>query len=295
MAREHIGVMAAVLSSALGGIAGGTTRFVIDATDPVTLGVFRFGVGFIILLPVALLLKCRWPKGRDWIAVCALGILFFFAFSVLFNLAYSYTTAARGALALSTMPLMTMVVGAGLGVERLTVRKFAGVLIAMAGVAVALIFDLSSAPAGAWRGELIMISATVCMSLYNVWSRPFIVRSDPLAFLTAGMGAAAACLLIWALLIGGFHVVRDFAMPQWIAVTYLGVLGSAVTFFLWVFALRNTSPTKTAVSITVNPIFASIVGALAVGEPIGINLIVGLAAVCAGITIATTGVPAQSQ
>ena len=107
MTRDQAGVLAAIVSSAIGGVAGGATRFVIHATDPVTLGVFRFGTGFLILLPIALAVKSRWPRGRDWIAVALLGILFFFAFSVLFNLAYSYTTAARGALTLSTMPLTT--------------------------------------------------------------------------------------------------------------------------------------------------------------------------------------------
>ena len=80
----------------------------------------------------------------------------------------------------------------------------------MAGVFLALMLGLSGAPAGAWRGELVMLAATFCMSLYNVWSRPFIARSDPLAFLTAGMGAAAVCLLVWALLIDGFDAVAAF-------------------------------------------------------------------------------------
>ena len=284
--RDQTGVLAAVVSSAVGGIAGGATRFVVHATDPVTLGVFRFGTGFLILLPIALLMKSRWPKGRDWLAVAALGILFFFAFSILFNLAYTYTTAARGALTLSTMPLMTMLVGAALGIETLTVRKTAGVLVAMTGVLFALAFGLSDAPAGAWRGELVMFAATFCMSLYNVWSRPFIARSDPLAFLTAGMGAAAFCLLVWALAIHGFDAAAQFGRPQWIAIAYLGIVGSAGAFILWVFALSRTSPTKTAVTITVNPVFASIVGAVAIGEGIGLNLIVGLAAVAAGIWLA---------
>lgn len=284
--RDQIGVLAAVASSAIGGIAGGATRFVIHATDPVTLGVFRFGTGFVILLPIALLLKSRWPKGRDWLAVASLGILFFFAFSVLFNLSYSYTTAARGALTLSTMPLMTMLVGAALGVEELTLRKTAGVLVAMAGVFVALAFGLSGAPSGAWRGELVMVVATCCMSLYNVWSRPFIARSDPLAFLTAGMGAAAFCLLVWALAIHGFDTVGGFGTPEWMAIAYLGIVGSAGAFILWVFALSRTSPTRTAVTITVNPVFASIVGAVAIGESIGVNLVIGLSAVAVGIWIA---------
>jgi drug/metabolite transporter (DMT)-like permease len=293
MTRDHVGVLAALASSAIGGVAGGATRYVIHATDPVTLGVFRFGTGFLILLPIALLSKSRWPKRRDWIAVALLGILFFFAFSVLFNLAYSYTTAARGALTLSTMPLMTLLVGAALGIERISARKTFGVLIAMAGVFLALMLGLSGAPAGAWRGELVMLSATFCISLYNVWSRRFITRSDPLAFLTAGMGAAALCLLVWALLIHGFDAVAHFDAPQWIAVVYLGVVGSAGAFILWVFALSRTSPTKTAVTITVNPVFASIVGALAIGEGIGLNLIAGLMAVAVGIWIATTAAPAS--
>jgi drug/metabolite transporter (DMT)-like permease len=284
--RDQTGVLAAVASSAVGGIAGGATRFVVHATDPVTLGVFRFGTGFLILLPIALYLKSRWPKGRDWVAVAALGILFFFAFSILFNLAYTYTTAARGALTLSTMPLMTMLVGAALGIETLTLRKTAGVLIAMMGVLFALAFGLSNAPEGAWRGEMVMVAATFCMSLYNVWSRPFIARSDPLAFLTAGMGAAALCLLIWALAIHGFDAAAHFGTPQWIAIAYLGIIGSAGAFILWVFALSRTSPTKTAVTITVNPVFASIVGAVAIGDGIGLNLIAGLAAVAAGIWLA---------
>jgi drug/metabolite transporter (DMT)-like permease len=288
MTREQIGILAAIASSAIGGIAGGTTRFVIHATDPVTLGVFRFGTGFLILLPIALVVKSRWPRGRDWVAVALLGILFFFAFSVLFNLAYSYTTAARGALTLSTMPLTTMLVGAALGVEKISPRKSAGVLIAIAGVFAALAVGLADAPAGAWRGELVMLAATFCMSLNNVWSRPFIARSDPLAFLTAGMGAAALCLLVWALVIHGFEAAAHFTTPQWVAIAYLAIFGSAVAFILWVFALSRTSPTRTAVTITVNPAFASIVGAVAIGEGIGLNLIVGLAAVAAGIWIATT-------
>lgn len=289
MSREQIGVLAATLSAALGGIASGTTRFVIGATDPVTLGVFRYGVGFLLLLPVAIALKSRWPARKDWPAVIGLGVMFFFAFSVMFNLAYSYTTAARGALTLSTMPLMTMAVAAVLGIERLTARKTFGVLLAMAGVAGALLFDLSNAPAGAWRGELIMAAATFLMSLYNVWSRPFIARSDPLAFVTVGMGAAALGLFVWALAIGGFGAVKDFGAPQWIAVGYLALIGGSVIFFLWSFALGRTSPTKTAVAITVNPVFASAVGALAIGEPIGINLVIGLLAVGAGIWLATSG------
>ena len=58
-------------------------------------------------------------------------------------------------------------------------RKSVGVMIAMTGAAVALVTGLAHAPAGAWRGDLIMAAATLVMALYNVWSRPFIGSLEP--------------------------------------------------------------------------------------------------------------------
>jgi len=37
---------------------------------------------------------------------------------------------------------------------------------------VALLTNLGTAPAGAWRGDLLMVAAAFCMALYSVWSRP---------------------------------------------------------------------------------------------------------------------------
>ena len=287
-AVERLGVLAAILSSSLGGTNTAATRFAIGATDPVTLAAFRFGLGFLLLLPFALALRGRWPRGRDWIGVALLGILFFAVFQGSFNWALAYTTAARGALALSVLPLLTMVVGAALGVEPLGARKAAGVVLAMAGVAIALVAGLGDAPAGAWRGDLIMIAATFSFALYNVWSRPFIARSGALAFVTVGMGAGSACLAAVAWASGGFAASAAIGAPQWIAIGYLVVIGAGVTFFLWVFALARTTPTRVATAITLNPVMASIAAAVFLGEPIGLNLIVGVAAVFVGIWLAST-------
>jgi drug/metabolite transporter (DMT)-like permease len=215
-------------------------------------------------------------------------LLFFGLFPILFNASLAYTTAARGALALSTLPLLTMLAAALLRVEALTLRKSAGVLLAMAGVAIALFAGLSGAPAGAWRGDLLMVAAALCMALYNVWSKPFIARSGSLPFTVMGMSVGAACLIILAWLRGSFDVVAGFGAAQWLAVAYLGLFGSALTFFLWAFALGRTTPTRVAISVTVNPIAASILGALLLGEPLRWSLAVGLVTVFFGICIAAT-------
>src|SRR5258708_7029546 len=105
----------------------------------------------------------------------------------------SYTSPARGSLALSTLPLTTMLVAALLGREALSWRKTLGVLIAVGGVAAALWAGLGDAPPQAWRGDLVMAAATLCMALYNVWSRPLMLRSSTLlAWLGGGFPPAAA-------------------------------------------------------------------------------------------------------
>jgi len=285
---EWFGVLIALVSSCLGGTAAAITRYLVGNADPITLAILRWGIGFLCVLPTALFLRVRWPQRSDWLAVAVLGLCFFGLFFVLYNIAMSYTTAARASLALSTLPLQTMVVGALLGIEPLTTRKSAGVCVAVLGVFAALASGLSAAPSGAWRGELIMTGAVLCMAFYNVWSRPFIQRSSALGFLAVGMGAGAAGLILVGSLTGSVAILSSFGAPQWIAGVYLGVGGGALAFILWVLALERATPTRVANTMTVNPIAAGLLATQLVGEPITLNLIIGLVAVFAGIWIATT-------
>jgi drug/metabolite transporter (DMT)-like permease len=285
---EWIGVAIALASSSIGGTAAAITRYLVSGADPILLAVLRWGIGFACLLPSALLLGVRWPSRRDLPAVALLGICFFGLFFILYNIAIGYTTAARASLALATLPLHTMLVGALLGVERLTARKLIGVGVAVLGVVAALAAGLARSPPGAWRGELIMTGAVFCMAFYNVWSRPLMQRSSALGFLTVGMGAGAVVVILVALVRGSFAALDHFTPAQWIAGVYLGVGGGALAFILWVKALERATPTRVANTMTVNPIAAAVLAALLVGEPITPNLLIGLVAVFAGIWIATS-------
>lgn len=284
---EWAGVAIALASSSLGGTAAAITRYLVGGADRILLAILRWGIGFLCLLPCALLLGVRWPQRSDWPAVALLGICFFGVFFILYNIAVSYTTAARASLALATLPLHTMVVGAILGVERLTARKITGVGIAVLGVAAALAAGLAQSPPEAWRGELIMTGAVFCMAFYNVLSRPLMQRSSPLGFLTVGMGAGAAVLVLAGIVKGSFAALGQFTTAQWIAGIYLGIGGGALAFILWVMALARATPTRVANTMTVNPIAATLLAALLIGEPITPNLLIGLVAVFAGIWIAT--------
>lgn len=70
---------------------------------------------------------------------------------------------------------------------------------------------------------------------------------------------------------------------------YLGVFAGGLGFYLWVYALEGTTPTRVANTITVSPIAAATLASVLVGERIGASLVLGIVAVAAGIWLSSTG------
>ena len=285
---EWVGVAIALVSSCLGGTAAAITRYLAGNTDPITLAILRWGIGFCCVLPVALLLKARWPQRRDWPAVAALGFCFFGLFFVLYNIAMSYTTAARASLALATLPLHTMVVGAlarhraadeteidrcrHCGARRL---RRAGIG-AFGGAAGRVARRTDHDRRRVVHGVLQCLVPPV---------HPAIERARlPHRRHGHGGGGADPGRVADRKRRG----LSQFGTPQWIAGIYLGVAGGALAFILWVLALERASPTRVANTMTVNPLAAGLLATQLVGEPITPNLVIGLIAVFAGIWIATS-------
>ena len=63
---ELSGVLIAIISSSLGGTAAAVTRYLVGNADPITLAILRWSIGFLVLLPVALLMRVKWPGYADW-------------------------------------------------------------------------------------------------------------------------------------------------------------------------------------------------------------------------------------
>ena len=123
-----------------------------------------------------------------------------------------------------------------------------------------------------------MAAATLCMALYNVWSRPYIGRSSALGFLTAGMAVGGGALVVVSVLSGGAARRSPGSGPaSGIAALYLAAGGGALAFFLWVYALQHASPTRVANTMTVNPLVAGLLAAVLLDEPFTLNLVIGLA------------------
>ncbi len=69
-------------------------------------------------------------------------------------------------------------------------------------------------------------------------------------------------------------------------------IGGVVCFYLWIWALEHTMPSRVSIAVTLNPISAALLGALLLAEPLTGRLAAGLVAVVIGLALANW--PARS-
>ena len=180
-----------------------------------------------------------------------------------------------------------MLLAALLGREHLTAAKASGVLITLAGVAVALGETLFvEARAEEWLGALCAFAAALCGAVCSVLYRPYLERYPTLNVSTLAMLASVIFLAGLSLAEGFFSAPPMLPSSGMAAVVFIG-LSSGGGYLLWLWALKHTTPTKVSVFLSLSPVTAVVLGWLLLGEEMTFGILVGLAAVVSGLFIAT--------
>jgi drug/metabolite transporter (DMT)-like permease len=280
-----VGVLAAVASSTLGGSAIVATRFIVPDAGVLPTIFLRFSGAALIMLAIALPRVHIDVRARDLPVICGLALMQFALFPWLFTQSLAHVPAARGALVLSTQPLITLAFAAIVGRERVTRSKVAGGLLALVAVVFALGDRIDSPDDEAWRGDLYMLGAALSGSVYNVAASYALRRHRALvaAAVMLPTGAIAiAVMLVWQ---GDYSGFARIDATGWAAVLWLMTLGGAGTFFLWIWALEHAAPSRVALAVTFNPIAAMILGALVLQEPVTWRLAVGLGGIVGSLAL----------
>jgi drug/metabolite transporter (DMT)-like permease len=288
---EKTNSLLAVVAAAATGVQVGSaivaTRFVIDQTDPVTLAFLRYLIGFCLLLVPAWRAMRGWFGRRDLLPIAFLGVTQFGILIVFMNYGLKFIPSARAALIFATVPLLTMTLGALIGRERMTLLKTIGVLLTIVGVAFALgekVF-LPGAKGVGWIGELAVLASALCAAVCSVLYRPYLSKYPTLQVSTFAMFASVGFLALAAGLEGSFSSPFHFTLAGWFAVFFIGG-SSAIGYYMWLWALGHTSPTRVTVFLSLSPITSAALGALLLGEPISALFIIGLICVILGLWLA---------
>lgn len=221
----------------------------------------RFAIAIAVLgVLTALGLAGRGPapgKPRRLVALaglmCGLG----------YGLVYAGETRISGGLAaviFGTLPVMTALTTAIAGVERLRGGFLVGSAVSLAGIAVIYADRMGTSANQAVGVALVLASVGVC-ALYNLLLKRHAGASDPLATNVPFLGAAAVAL-------GLFALVYERTLPPWpppvaptLALLYLAVFGSVITFALYFHLLRRMSLTAVSTLVFVEPVIALLIDA----------------------------------
>lgn len=280
-----LAALAACLSTALGGSAFVAMRFLVTETEPVTVAFLRNFVAAVVLTSIALVVIRRWPSPRELLVMGAMGAMFFGGLQFIFSNALVYTTASRGALAYTTAPFMTLLIAAAFGIEKPTRQKFIGIVVATLGVVVAL-GQGAGAPPDAWIGDGLILVGALITAVFGVWSSRTLQRHSPLVTVVAGVVPGSFLLFLVAIATDAPTFSPDLSPVGWAAMAYLGIGAAVISYTLWLWALRHTTPTLVSIALPVNPLMALFWGAILLGEDVTIEMIVGFALVIVGIAIA---------
>lgn len=283
------GTRAALAAAAAGFLVGAAivaTRYVIDQTTPTALAFLRYLIGLVCLLPPLWLARGARIAPRDLLPVALLGIGQFAVLIVLLNFALTLIPSARAALIFSSLPLLTLMLAVAIGMERFTWRVAIGVVATIVGVALAL-GDKLEAPGApvSFLGEAAVLASALTGAVCSVFYASYLRRYPVLPVSVLAMLAAVLFLGVLAAWEGFFAHWPRFTGAGWAAVVFIGV-ASGVGYYLWLWALTHTSPTRVTVFLCLSPVTAALLGAWLLAERLSLFLLAGVACVAIGLWLA---------
>ena len=256
----------------------------ISGVGPLTFTGARYLVASLTLLAILWWREgsIRPPAGYGR-ALLALGVVGFGCYQILWTTGLTMISAGDSALLLAASPVITALLAAAVGMDRLTAPKLAGALLAFAGVFVVIGGSQALSLGSSLLGDALTLGAAVVWAVYSVGASKVVRRIDPLRATTWTVIAGAALLV-------PLGVAESVALPPVDitpavvgAVLYSGILAAGVANVFVLIAIRYVGPTRTTAMQLLLPPGAVVLGAIFLAEPIGLPQVVGGAVIVLGV------------
>lgn len=249
---------------------------------PITFVAYRFLFGALVLLSVWFWLHLPLPKKKYWPWIFLTGILQM----GLNNIAAQTSMLTLGAGMVSvlnySMPIFAAVMAHFLLGERLTWRKGAGIVLAIAGMAV--LMDVHAG--GDVTAICIGLLSAVFWGLASIFVKLKLSDVNPISLTTWQMVCASLSLLAYTAIVPQGEVIWN--TESVLRLIYNGVLASALAFFLWSWILQHIEVSKASVAVLAVPVVGVVGGILCLGEPMTLHIFFGMIMIMAGIYIVVT-------
>ena len=252
----------------------------------------RTTVGGVVLVTIGLVGRRSLPRGiRLWADLLVLGILSMAAPWTILAWAQQTLPSGLAGLLMAIVPTSTLLVAAAVGLERITARRVAGLLLALAGVGVIVAGGLEQP--GRVLAVLVVVFATLMYASGAVYAKRRVSgRAQPLG-LAAGQVLASALIMVPVAVIvegpvPGPSAVSGTAIG---AVVLLGLFGTGFAFVLFYSLVARVGATNATLTTYLIPVVAVMAGAVVLGERLGPEALAGGALILVGIWLAQRVTP----
>jgi drug/metabolite transporter (DMT)-like permease len=264
-------------------------KIAVQEVGPSTLVAFRVLFGLLFCIVVISLQRIPWPKTfRDWLPLLVVGITNLAIPFYLISWGEQSIDSAIAAILDATVPLFTIVVAHfSLRDDKMTLPKVLGLGIGFLGVVVLLSKDV-----GASSGSLVGQAAVVLASVFYAGSAIYVRKSTeniPGIFRSAGPLVSATAVMWLAVFLSEGQVEIPRLGITWIALLFLGVVGSGLAFFLAFYLIHEIGPTRTTMVTYVFPLGGVVLGVIFLHEQPTWQLITGGVLIIASLVVANWG------
>ena len=244
-------------SSSFAAIAYGLQAF-----TPAELSLLRFMIASAVFaVPVA----AGWiklPPLRDWPAVLALGLIGITVYQLTLGFAMTRISVGATAVVIALSPGVTSALAALRLGEEISRSARMGLVVAFAGVVLITVgagSDVRFEPM-----TLLLLISVLATSIYFVWQKPLLARTNATGFTVASIFAGTLGLLPF-----GAHLPEKIALvphAQLWSALYLGLFPTILGYLMWNFALSRAPASKVSSFMYVQPLVAGFIAWLWLGQ-----------------------------
>ncbi len=221
--------------------------------------------------------------------LAALGLVGHTLYQLAFVFGLDRTTAGHSSLLLATVPLFVAALSALWRIEPVRPRTWAGILLALAGLATLLGWGgRGGEGAATLTGDLLTLAASLCWAIYTVAARPLLTWMTPLQLTALTMAAGTVPLVVVAAPELAALPWTRLSWRAWAAVGFSGVLAVGVGYVVWYASVQALGGPRTAAYTILIPVVTVVAAWVSLGETLHPRQAVGAAAVLAGVLLART-------
>jgi drug/metabolite transporter (DMT)-like permease len=252
-------------------------RFGIESFPPFLMAGIRFAVAGSILYIIMRFLGEPQPTMRQWLGAIAVGIML----PALGNGTVCYVqqtvSSSVAALSIATAPIWMAIFSSIWGHE-ITSKEWLGIAVGIGGI---VLLNVGGSLHGEFASAMLLIFAAISWSFGSVWSKHMDMPN--------GLMASASQMLSGGIVLLSVSAFRGENWPQHIstrssvAMLFLVVLGSIVTYSAYQYLLKTVRPLVASSNTFVNPVVAFAVGTWFANEHVTTNEYIALAIILAGV------------